>query len=157
MHKVIFIFILVSLAIEAHACSIKDTSIAYFFPFDAHTYVPIKKNDIEYSGAKVVIVNSYFKKLLDSILNQPKAVFSGNVRMKIIFHQNIYYIDQQGVVEVNNSVIGKLDKKNINSLNFGFNFYEFETCRPFNEVLAEEYKNIKSKKINPGSKVYGNP
>lgn len=142
MNKIVVFFLLIILASSVQACDMKDIAIAYFFPFDAQTYVPIKKDEIETNGAKVVIKIPFFKELIVSAQNKNISTFFENIRMKVTFNEKSYYINQEGFIELDEIVIGKLDEKAIDSLNLGNGLYEWKTCRPFKEVLAETYKKI---------------
>lgn len=91
----------------------------------------------------MVIKNSVFKELLDhSKLGTNKSFFE-NIRMTVNFNNQIYYINDSGDIELEDSIIGNLDKKTRDHLDLGNDLYEWETCRPFNEVLTrmlQEYK-----------------
>lgn len=56
--------------------------------------------------------------------------------MTVNFNNKIYYINDLGDIELENTIIGNLDKKTRDHLDFGYDLYEWKTCRPFSEVMA---------------------
>lgn len=120
---------------ETYACDMSDTSVVYFKLFKTQTYLPVSKKD--FYGGRMVVKNAYFKKLLDQSKLDTHKVFFENIRMTVNFNNKIYYINDLGDIELENLVIGNLDKKTRDHLDTGNDLYEWETCRPFNEVLAE--------------------
>ena len=147
------LLLLCILAFDTIACAMKDTSVVYFGMFSTQTMMPITKKD--FHGAKLVIKNSVFKKLIDSALHNNNETFFENIRMKVFYKNKFYYINQQGVIQVDKSVVGELDKIARDHLDLGYDLYEWETCRPLNEVLPEMYKEMKKHKKDSGYIIYG--
>lgn len=131
--------------IEAHSCALPDSSIVYFNLFSTQTYLPVPKKDFQGGrmGGKMVIKNAYFKKLLQNASAHTNEYFIENIRMTVNFNKQIYYISSSGEIELNNSVIGELDKETRDHLDLGYDLYEWKTCRPMNEVLANMLKKHK--------------
>ncbi|MBK8816077.1 MAG: hypothetical protein IPN42_11525 [Methylococcaceae bacterium] len=124
-----------SFLLKAYSCEMPNVSIAYFKPFSVQTYLPIEKKDFE--GYKVVIKNKYFKELLDKAKTNKGFEFFENIRMTVAFENKFYYLNEQAEIELNKTSIGKLDKETRNRLDLGYGLYEWKTCRPLNEVMAE--------------------
>lgn len=135
---IIICFIYFGLVFKACACEMPDSSIVYFKLFNTQTILPITKKDFQ--GMKMVIKNKYFKNLLGKTTKKNREEFFEDIRMAVNYDNNIYYINQEGEIELNNSAIGKLDKEAINHLDSGYDLYEWETCRPMNEVLEKMLK-----------------
>jgi len=135
------------------ACAMKDTSVVYFGMFSTQTMLPVTKKD--FRGAKLVIKNSVFKKLIDSALHNNNKTFFENIRMKVFYKHKLYYINQQGVIEVDKSVVGELGKIARDRLDLGYDLYEWNTCRPLDKVLPEMYKEMKKDKKGSGYIIYG--
>jgi len=85
----------------------------------------------------MVIKNVYFKKLLENPEQDSSEPFFENIRMTVNFNKQIYYINTFGQIELNKSVVGKLDKETRDHLDKGYELYEWKTCRPMNEVLTK--------------------
>jgi hypothetical protein len=123
--------------IEAQACAMPGSSVVYFKLFSTQTFLPVLKKDFQgdKQGGKMVIKNAYFKKLLDNSKLTTSEPFFENIRMTVNFNKQIYYINDQGDIQLENLVIGKIDKQTRDHLDKGYNLYEWETCRPMNKVL----------------------
>jgi hypothetical protein len=134
-HSLIFIFFYFILTLQVYACGLPNTSVVYFKMFSTQAILPITKKD--FTGMKMVIKSEYFKKLLENAKLTKSQKFFEDIRMTVNYEKNIYYINQQGDIELNDSVIGKLDKKTIDHLDLGNDLYEWGTCQPINEVLAK--------------------
>ncbi|MFA5983060.1 MAG: hypothetical protein WC782_03505 [Methylococcaceae bacterium] len=131
---------------KAEACDLPDVSIVYFKLFSTQTYLPILKKDFQggKQGGKMVIKNSYFKSLLESSNMNTNEPFFENIRMSVSFNKKTYFLNTFGQIELDKSVIGKLNKETMDHLDKGYDLYEWKTCRPMNEVLnlmLEEHKN----------------
>ncbi len=143
MKNLICLFVILifsGISTNARACSLQDSSIVYFKLFSTQTYLPMSKKDFKgnQAGIKLVIENVLFRNLLSKYkIAEPKK-FIENIRMKIFFEKNIYYISQQGEIELNHKLVGILDKMTRNSLDAGMGLYEWGSCRPFSDVLREE-------------------
>jgi hypothetical protein len=123
--------------IEAQACAMPGSSVVYFKLFSTQTFLPVLKKDFQgdKQGGKMVIKNAYFKKLLVNSKLTTSEPFFENIRMTVNFNKQIYYINDQGDIQLENLVIGKIDKQTRDHLDKGYNLYEWETCRPMNKVL----------------------
>jgi hypothetical protein len=135
MIRILAISLFFVFAFKANACSIAESSIVYFKLFNTQTMVPITKKN--FHGVKMVIKNNYFKKILDSSKKKSSVEFFENIRMTVNYANHIYYLNQQGDIELNDLVIGKLDKKTRDHLDLGYDLYEWGTCRSMNEVLEK--------------------
>lgn len=85
----------------------------------------------------MVIKNVYFKKLLENSKLDTSEPFFENIRMTVNFNKQIYFLNIFGQIELNKSVVGKLDKETRDHLDKGYELYEWKTCRPMNEVLTK--------------------
>lgn len=152
----LFLLFFYSFTAKVYSCEMPNTSIAYFKPFSVQTYVPVIKEDFE--GYKVVIKDTHFKDLLDKAKVKKDLEFIENVRITVNFDNKIYYLNAQGEIELNNSAIGKLDKEARNHLDLGYDLYEWNTCRPMNEVLAEmlqeHNKHMEERMKKPSTIIY---
>lgn len=124
---------------QSKACALPDSSVVYFTNFSTQTYLPVLKKDFQggKQGGKMVIKNVYFKKLLENPEQDSSEPFFENIRMTVNFNKQIYYINTFGQIELNKSVVGKLDKETRDHLDKGYELYEWKTCRPMNEVLTK--------------------
>lgn len=153
LHGIVLFLLII---IEAKACALSDSSVVYFKLFSTQTYLPISKKDFQNGkhGGKMVINNTYFKKLLENSKPVSSEHFFENIRMMINFNKQTYYINDFGQIELNKSVVGKLNKEIRDHLDKGYDLYEWGTCRPLNQVLPEIYKKQKNHKNN-SSIIYG--
>jgi hypothetical protein len=135
MPRLLILSLFFVLSFKANACSLTDSSIVYFKLFNTQTIISITKDN--FNGVKMVIKNDYFKKIINNLIKKEFDAFFENIRMKVIYLDNVYYFNQQGDIELNNLVIGKLDKKIRDHLDLGYDLYEWGTCRPMNEVLEK--------------------
>lgn len=132
---IIISFLYTCLALETYACDLPNISVVHFNLFNTQTILPITKK--EFQGMKMAIKNKYFKELLENAKLTKSPKFFEDIRMTVNYEKNIYYINQQGDIELNDLVIGKLDKKSIEHLDLGNDLYEWGTCQPMKEVLSK--------------------
>jgi|GEM_PF-1334169 hypothetical protein len=124
---------------QAVACDLPDTSVVYFKLFSTQTYLPVLKKDFQggKQGGKMVIKNSYFKNLLENSKLNTEELFFENIRMSVNFNKKIYFLNTFGQIEVDKSVVGKLNKETMDHFDKGYDLYEWKTCNPMNEVLSK--------------------
>lgn len=122
---------------HANACNLANSSIVYFKLFSTQTYLPVSKKDFIGGklGGKMVIKNTYFKDLLESSKTRDDERFFEDIRMTVNYQNQIYFINTSGQIELNNNVVGKFDKPTRDHLDKGYELYEWDTCKPMNEVL----------------------
>lgn len=142
LHSIILFLWVIS---DAKACTLPDSSVVYFKLFSTQTYLPILKKDFQggKQGGKMVIKNVYFKKLLENPELDSSEPFFEDIRMTVNFNKQIYYINTFGQIELNKSVVGKLNKDTRDHLDKGYELYEWKTCRPMNEVLTKMFQEHK--------------
>lgn len=121
------------------ACKMDNTSLVYYLPFDAHTYLPVSKIGIEYRG-KFVIKNEYFQEILNELTPALMDNFSENIRMLVFYNGEKYYINQQGIVELNNKIIGSVDRESIEKFIAGYGLYRWKNCQPLYKLLLKHKK-----------------
>jgi len=153
MIQLVMILLLSVLTNDSLSCAMKDTSVVHFGMFSTQTMLPITKQNFQ--GAKLVIKNAVFKKLIKTASHNNNEVFFENIRMKVFLKKKVYFINQQGVIEVDKSVVGTLNKTTRDHLDLGYDFYEWETCRPLNGVLPEMYKEMKEHRKGSKYIIYG--
>lgn len=125
------------------ACALQNTSTVQFKMFSTETFLPMKKKEFkgERAGAKLVIDNDIFKRVLrQSTLGQLPSRFIEDIRMKVFYKGDIYFISRQGEIELDHKLIGRIDKDTRNLLDSGLGLYDWKTCKPFSEVLSDDIR-----------------
>lgn len=81
MIQLVMILLLSVLTNDSLSCAMKDTSVVHFGMFSTQKMLPITKQNFQ--GAKLVIKNSVFKKLIKTASHNNNEVFFENIRMKV--------------------------------------------------------------------------
>ncbi|MGZ5051437.1 MAG: hypothetical protein ACXWF8_18740 [Methylobacter sp.] len=135
------------LSTEAAICEHDKHLNVYFLQFSTETFMPISFSDLKKRNDNFTMrEDDFFRLILESKLSKQTNFFE-NIRMRVRTKKGIYFINIDGVIFFRNRILGQIDKKILNSLDFGYGLYNLKTCSPYNVEFIDNLKKYRDKKL----------
>jgi len=145
---IIFILLFVLwLPADAIECDREEYLKVYFLQFSTETFMPISFKEMKKRNDNLIMKKDDFDRLILESKPTPWIDFFENIRMRIKTKKGIYFINIDGVIFFQNRILGQIDKKILNSLDFGYGLYNLKTCAPYDIEFIDDLKKYHNKEV----------
>ncbi len=145
---IIFILLFASWEpVEAIPCDRDENLSIFFLQFSTETFIPISFKEMKKRNDNLIIKTDDFVRLILESKPSKEIDFFENIRMRIKTKKGVYYVNKDGVILFRDRILGQIDKKILNSLDFGYGLYNPKSCFPYNIEVFNYLKQFHNKEV----------